>query len=62
MIQREEFRGWLPGWMDSEEHRAPTREAFQAMDLALAARAEETAGESVPAHAPATSAPVEPTL
>jgi hypothetical protein len=44
LVQREEFRGWLPGWMDSEEHRAPTREAFQAMDLALAARVEAASG------------------
>ena len=40
LIQREEFRGWLPGWMDSEGHRAPTRDAFAAMDAALAARVE----------------------
>ena len=40
LIQTEEFRGWLPGWMDSEDHRAPTREAFAAMYAALAARVE----------------------
>ena len=40
LLQREEFRGWLPGWMDSESHRSPTRDAFAAMDAALAARLE----------------------
>ena len=40
LLQREEFRGWLPGWMASESHRAPTRDAFAAMDAALAARLE----------------------
>lgn len=34
----EEFRGWLVGLMDSEEQKAPTRNAFRAMNEALAER------------------------
>ncbi len=34
----EEFRGWLARRMDDEEHHAPTRNAFQAMNDALANR------------------------
>ena len=34
----EEFRGWLAGLMDAEEQRAPTRDAFRAMNEALAER------------------------
>lgn len=44
LVQTEEFRGWLPAWMDSESHRAPTREAFAAMDEALARRAAHESG------------------
>jgi hypothetical protein len=62
LVQREEFRGWLPGWMNSEDHRAPTREAFRAMNLALAARVEAQEGPSATANGSATSAPVAPTL
>jgi hypothetical protein len=34
----EEFRGWLPALMNSEEQLAPTREAFRLMNEALAKR------------------------